>query len=141
MAVVTLQSTLVPIKISTDGGTTKKSIVCKKSWTLNSDNSPSEEQTDCGVLIAPGINKWSFDVEGVLNSTPGGSEVSAKDLLGLSVNGTIIDIYLDEPSGTGTVLYATGKAYITNFKVTGTSGNLVTFSATITGSGILDVTP
>lgn len=142
MAVTTLQSNLVPLKISTDTGTTKKSIVCKKSWTFNHSTSTTEEETDCGVLLGIGANKWSFDVEGVVNTTPtGASEVSAEDLLGIANAQTKFLVYLDYPSGSGTDLYASGEAYLTDFKITNSVGNLMTFTGTISGTGTLDITP
>jgi hypothetical protein len=141
MAVTTLQSNLVPIKISIDGGTTKKSVSCKKSWSFNLDNTISEEQTDCGVLIGLGVPKWNFDVEGVVNTTPGSTEISAEDFLGLANNQTLFDVFLDYPAGTGTDLYATGKAYLTNLKITNSVGSLMTFTGTISGTGTLDITP
>jgi hypothetical protein len=142
MAETTLQSNLVPLKISTDGGTTKKSIVCKKGFTFNHETPITEENTDCGVLIGLGSNKWSFDVEGVVNTTPtSGSEVSYEDLLGIANAQTQIDVYLDHPSGSGTDVYASGDAYITNLRFTNQVGSLHTFTATITGTGTLDITP
>lgn len=141
MATTTLQSNLVPLKISTDSGTTKKSIVCKKSWTFNHDTSTTEENTDCGVLLGLGANKWGFDVEGVVNTTPASTELSAEDLLGIAHNQTLFLVYLDYPAAAGTDLYASGSAYLTNLKISNAVGSLMTFTGTISGTGALDITP
>jgi hypothetical protein len=50
-------------------------------------------------------------------------------------------VYLDYPSGSGTDLYATGKAYLTNLKIANSVGSLMTFTGTISGTGTLDITP
>lgn len=144
MAVTTLQSNLVPIAVSSDSGTTYLNVACKKGWTFNHDTPTSEEQTDCGTLIGLGSNTWSFDVEGVVNTTPtSGSEISAEGLVALATAQTSILVKAQYPtSGSpGTDLYFQGAAYITNFKVDNKVGSLMTFTATIKGTGQLDITP
>jgi hypothetical protein len=142
MPVTTLQSNLVPVKLSADAGVTKKAVVCKKSWTFNGTTPVNEDETDCGPHIGLGANKWSIDVEGIVNTTPtGATEMSAEDLLGFWNSQTSLLIYLDYPSGAGTDLYASGSIYITNFQITNQVGSLITFSATFSGNGALDVTP
>lgn len=141
MATTTLQSNLVPVKVSSDGGSTKKTIVCKKGWTFNHDTSTTEEETDCGTLRGIGSNTWSVDVEGVVNTTPASTEVSAEDLLGFASAQTSLVIFLDYPVGSGTDLYASGTCYLTNFKITNQVGSLMTFSGTFSGTGTLDITP
>lgn len=144
MAVTNLQSNLVPIATSADSGTTWLNIVCKSGWTFNHETSTTEDETDCGTLTGIGSNKWSFDVEGVVNTTPtGGSEVSAETLLGYASGQTLLLIRAQYPtSGSpGTDLYASGSGYITNFRVTNSVGSLLKFSLTFTGTGTLDITP
>lgn len=142
MATTTVQSNLVPILLSSDSGTTYKSVVCKKSWSFTNETSTSKEETDCGVLVGVGANSWSFDVEGVINTTPGSTEVSAEDLLGFSAGQTSLLVKAQYPtSGSpGADFYMQGACYITNFKITNSVGSLMTFTATITGTGTLDVT-
>ena len=142
MAVTSLQSNLVPISTSVDSGTTWLNIVCKKGWTFNHETSTTEEETDCGTLTGVGSNKWSFDVEGVMSTTPGAGEGSAETLLGYASAQTLLLIRTQYPtSGSpGTDLYASGSAYLTNFRVTNSVGSLMTFSATFSGTGTLDIT-
>lgn len=143
MAVTTLQSNLVPISLSSDSGTTYKTVTCKKGWTFNHDISTTEEETDCGTLTGLGSNKWSFDIEGVMNTSPASTEVSAEDLLSFSSAQTSLLVKAQYPtSGSpGTDLYAQGAGYITNLKITNSVGSLMTFSATFKGTGTLDITP
>ena len=111
MAVTSLQSNLVPISTSVDSGTTWLNIVCKKGWTFNHETSTTEEETDCGTLTGVGSNKWSFDVEGVMSTTPGAGEASAETLLGYASAQTLLLIRTQYPtSGSpGTDLYASGS--------------------------------
>jgi len=142
MAVTTLQSNLVPIEYSTDSGTTYLKLVCNQSWTLNQDTSVSEEETDCGILIGIGVNKWSFDAEGVLNTTPASGEASAEALQAVYAAQTLILVRTQYPaSGTpGGDLYAVGSAYITKLTISKSTGSLMKFSATFSGTGTLDTT-
>lgn len=145
MSTTTLQSNLVPIAISSDSGSTYKNVVCKKGWSFNHDTPVSEEQTDCGVLVGLGANSWSFDVEGVVNTTPDGStELSSEGLMALAAAQTQVLIRTQYPTsggGAGGDLYLQGAAYLTNLKITNQVGSLLTFSLTIKGSGTLDITP
>ena len=142
MAVTSLQSNLVPISTSVDSGTTWLNIVCKKGWTFNHETSTTEEETDCGTLTGVGSNKWSFDVEGVMSTTPGAGEASAETLLGYASAQTLLLIRTQYPtSGSpGTDLYASGSADLTNFRITNSVGSLMNFSATFSGTGRLDIT-
>ncbi len=141
MATTTLQSNLVPINISSDGGSTYKAIVCKKSWTFNGDTSTTEEETDCGTLTGIGSNKWSFDFEAVMNTTPASSEFSTEDLLGFWVGQTALKVKAYYPITPGTDIYLQGDCYLTSFKINNQVGNLMTCSGTLTGTGQLDNTP
>lgn len=141
MAVTTLQSNLVPLNVSADGGSTYKAVVCKKSWSFNGDSSSSEEQTDCGTLLGLGSTTWGFDIEGVINTTPGASEVSAETMFGYWNSQTALKVKLDYPASAGTDLYAVGDCYLTSFKIQNTVGNLMTFTGSLKGTGALDITP
>lgn len=143
MAVTTLATSAVPVALSADAGTTYKSIVCRKSVALDVDSAVNEEQTDCGNFVSLGPVKWGFDVEGIVNTSPESTEVSYEDLLGYSNGQTSLLVRMQHPtSGSpGTNLYAQGACYITNLKLSGPSGSLLSFSCRITGTGTLDITP
>lgn len=143
MAVTSLQSNLVPISTSVDSGTTWLNIVCKKGWTFNHETSTTEEETDCGTLTGLGSNKWSFDVEGVMSTTPAAGEASAETLLGYASAQTLLLVRAQYPTSGGSAggdLYASGSAYLTNFRITNSVGSLMNFSATFSGTGTLDIT-
>lgn len=137
----TLQSNLVPFKLSTDD-ITYKNVVCKKAWSFNGTTPTNIEETDCGPLVGLGTNNWSFDFEMVLNTTPNGStEMSAKDVLSIWNNQTAAYAKVLYPDPGGTTFYLQGSGYITNFVLQNTVGNLMTFTGTFSGQGTVDITP
>jgi len=132
----TLQGKLIPFAISTNGST-YKNVVCKKATSLNVDNSVNKEQTDCGTFSALGSVQWSFDFEGILNTTPAGAtEVSANEMLGYANDQTLVYVKMLY----STTIYRQGQGYITNYKETYNTNGLVGFTATFTGDGTLDIT-
>ncbi len=130
----TLQSKLVPFNISTDGINYKK-VVCTKSKAVNMNIGLVQDESDCGVHTGVGSNKFSFDVEGILNTTPNTpTEVSANEMAGYANNDTFV--YVDISNG-GYV--RKGGGYITNYIETLTTPGFVTFKATVTGDGTLSL--
>lgn len=136
-----IQSNLVPLLISSDD-ITYKSVVCKKAANFNGTTPTNVEQTDCGPMVGLGSNEWSVDIEGVLNTSPAGAtEISAKELLSYWNNQTFVYIKLQYPVGVGTNFYIQGGGYISSYKQSMTTGQLVNFSATFSGNGTVDITP
>lgn len=134
----TVQSNLVPVAVSTDGST-YKNVVCKKSWNFTGTTPTNIEQTDCGPLVGLGANEWSVQIEGVLNTTPNGAtEVSLKEFLDYWVNQTLVYVKMLYPSNTGSNFYIQGSGYITSYSAVNVVGNLITFTATISGNGTVD---
>lgn len=141
MAVTTVQGSAVPFTISTDSGSTYKTLVCNKAWGFTGDTSIQEDESDCGRHVGLGAKKWSFSIEGLANTTPGGSETSMEDLLSLWANATSFLIKVQYPtSGTpGSDFYIQGAAYLTNFQINKQTNSLISFTGTITGDGNVDI--
>lgn len=142
MATTTVQSNLVPIYLSADSGSTYKSVVCKKSASFKGSTSTTEEETDCGILLGIGANKWSFDVEAIVNTTPASTEMSYEDILGYWQAQTALLVKYQYPtSGSpGADFYHQGTVYITDISQANSVGNLLSFTITLSGTGTLDVT-
>lgn len=133
-----LQGNQVPLMFSTDD-ITYKSVVCNRAWGLNLDSSVTNEESDCGTFPALGSVAGSFSFEGIVNTTPNGAtEISAKGLLDLANNQTLVYIKMMFPNPGGTDLYVQGTGYITNFQVNKATGSLLSFQGTFTASGALD---
>lgn len=132
----TLQGKLVPLAISTDG-ITYKNVVCKKVANLNLDSAVNKEDTDCGSFSGLGAVNWTVDIEGLLNLTPeGATEVSGGTMLGYANNQTLVYIKFLY----GTDIYRQGAGYLSNYKETFETNSLVSFTATFTNNGALDIT-
>jgi len=136
----TLQSSLIPLAVSTDG-TTYKIIVCKKTANFNGTTTTTKEETDCGSFKGLGANDWTMDFDGTVNTTPNGTETSWKDILNYWQAQTLLYVKIQSPSPGGTDFYIQGQAYLSNVKLTVQIGNLVAFSATFEGQGAIDNTP
>jgi len=141
MATTTLNGNDIPLKISTDAGTTYKSVVCATTSGIEITRDISEKETKCGPLSTVGNAKWSANVEGVVNTTPAGTEVSYEDLLGIIVNNTATLIKVESPVAAGTDFYIQGTVIMTGLNLSMPSGDFVEFTCTLTGSGIIDIAP
>ena len=140
MAVTTLQGKLIPLKISTDGGTTKKSIVCLIDSPFESDKAINREQSQCGTHTSLGDQTWGWDVTGLVNLTPtAASEVSYEDLLALHVAETQAAVFMDYPVGTGTDFYMSGNAWISRIRLENPVNGLARFTARLEGDGTMGI--
>ena len=142
MAVTTVLGQNVPLTVSTDAGVTYRTVVCNKAWGFTGDTSITEDESDCGPHTAVGQAKWSFSVEGLLNTTPDSTEISGEELLSLWANKTSFLVKCQYPtSGTpGGDMFIQGSVYLTNYQVNKTTNGFISFTGTLTGDGNVDVT-
>jgi len=141
MATTTLNGNDIPLKISTDGGSTYKSVVCATTSGIEMTRNISEKETKCGKLSTVGNLTWSANVEGVVNTTPEGTELSYEDLLGIIINSTATLIKIESPVAAGTDFYIQGTVIMTGLNLSMPSGDFVSFTCTLTGSGVVDIAP
>lgn len=128
----TVQSNLVPLAISTDGGVTYKNVVCKRAWNFAGTTSVNTEETDCGIEKGLGAPDWTMDFEGVVNTTPNSpTEISASELGALWQDQTLLRIKVVTP-------YVEGGGYITDLGFQNAVGNLMAFTFTFNGVGAVD---
>lgn len=142
MAVTTVQGSSVPFAISTDSGTTYRTLVCNKAWGFTGDTTVNEDESDCGRHVGLGTTKAEFSIEGLYNTTPASTEISGEELLSLWANKTAFLIKVQYPtSGTpGGDLYLQGSAYLTNYQVNKATNSLISFTGTILIDGNIDIT-
>lgn len=141
MAVTTVQGSTVPFSISTDSGSTYRTLVCNKAWGFTGDTTVNEDESDCGRHVGIGTAKASFSIEGLYNTTPTSTEISGEELLSLWANKTSFAIKVQYPtSGTpGGDLYIQGSAYLTNYQVNKATNSLISFTGTILIDGNVDI--
>lgn len=142
MAASNLQSNLVPVLVSSDDGTTWKTLTCLVSSNFSGTTTTTEEETQCGTFTGMGANKWEQSFDAVVNLTPTtGTELSYADVLSLWHNQTAIRVKVQYPtSGTpGTSFYREGGAYISALGDAVQVGSSMKFSGTFKGNGALDI--
>lgn len=138
----TIQSKSIPLLVSLDGGVTYKTVVCKTASNLNGTTATTSEDTDCGSFKAQGSADWNVDFTGVVNTSPNtATEISTAQLLAAWVNGVLVYIKFQTGNGLGNQIYAQGQGYISDFSMGLSIGALASFSMTIQGDGLLDITP
>lgn len=139
-----VSGTLLKLEISTDTGTTWKELVCEISNTLNFTRETQVAPfTKCDTATAaqevtPTSSSWSFDFDALLQTSPSVTQVTYTDFITLAVNGTSF-LVRAQYDNTGSEVYESGTAYITNFTRTAPADGFVGFSGTMTGSGALDI--
>lgn len=134
-----LKSSLVPFAMGTDG-ITYKNVVCKKLWGLNLNPTLIEEETDCGPLTATGTKKFSFNAEIVMAITPlpnPSTEISANEVATWANDGTTVYVLLQYL----TQYYRQGAGVISAYQESAALNGFVTATFTVSGSGLLDLTP
>ena len=135
-----VQANQVPFAISTDGGETFKTLVCKQQGSLSTSSSSNIEESDCGAAVGLGTFQWSVDFSGLANVTPDtATEMSAKELLTIAQSQTKINIkWLTGDGSSDSNLYREGAGYITSYGETYNTGSKVGFSITVQGEGALN---
>ncbi len=136
-----IQGSSVPFTISTDSGSTYRTLVCNKAWGLTLDVPVNEDESDCGVHVGLGAVKGSFSIEGSYSTTPSITEISGEELLSLILNKTEFAIKCQYPtSGTpGADLFVQSNAYLTNFQITKATNSVISFTGTVTLNGTIDI--
>jgi hypothetical protein len=142
MAASNLQSNLVPLLISTDSGTTKKTLTCLVSANFSGTTTTTEEETQCGTFTGMGANKWEMSFDAVVDITPtSGTQLSFEDMLGIWHNQTEVQVTMQYPaSGTpGSDFFLQGDAYVSALGAAVQVGSSMKFSGTLKGNGALDI--
>src|SRR5687767_11439020 len=140
MAASNLQSNLVPLEISSDDGTTWKTLTCLVSANFSGTTTTTEEETQCGTFTGMGANKWEMSFDSVVNLTPDSTQVSFEEVLGWWHNQTEVLVRQQYPSsGTpGSNFYMSGGAYFSALGNQVQVGSSMKFSGTLKGNGALD---
>jgi TP901-1 family phage major tail protein len=130
------------LMLSSDSGTTWKTLVCETSHTFNFTRNSTTTATKCDSGTSArslGAYEWSFQSSVVVKTDPGATEISFEDLLSLSVAGTGVLIRSANPNPAGTNFYISGTVYITDLSKTAETDGLVSADVTFSGDGALDI--
>jgi predicted secreted protein len=136
----------VVLQISTDTGTTWKSLICEITNTSNFTRETSTSPlTKCDTATAaqtviPLGYSWSMDFDALVDTAPTTGQVTYTDMKTLAVNGTTF-LVRRQYDNTGSEFYESGSVIITSLSSPAPVDGYVGFSGTLTGSGALDLTP
>lgn len=136
---------LVVLEISTDTGTTWKSLICEISSgsnkTRETTTSPltkcdneaaAQEITPLGYSI-----RYPFDA--LVDTAPSGTQLTYGDLLTIFVNATLVKIRR-QYNASGTEFYEVSDAYLLSLSEASPADGFVGFSGEFASSGALDIT-
>ena len=132
------------IEIDVAGGVSYKTLVCLASSSVNTTLDTSTDQTNCGVLTAPGEPSVSISFDAVCEVAPTVSQVSYNSILTASINKSMVSVRVQSPvvtgSSSGAAYYHQFNAYVTSLTLTQATADFMKFSGTITSTGTIDIT-
>lgn len=132
-----IQSKDIPLEFSADGTTWLK-LVCRTSNNFKSDISITEEETDCGIEIGLGAQKWGFDFSAVVKKDPATDEASYKQILQWHTGKTKVQVR-QQSGASGVDFYQGGEAYFTSVAQDYSTNSVIKFSGSLKGVGGLDL--
>lgn len=138
MAITKIAGKLVKLQISTDGGTTFKTVVCAEDSNLDGSTEVNSRDTKCGVLKSFGNTSWTLTGSGVANATPEATEVSADEILTMFQDTTTVNFKITHDTG-DTIIYRTGAGSFSAYSESHPSADLVDFDYTLEVDGDIDI--
>lgn len=139
-----IQGELAPIQLSSDGGLTWKPLVCLETSNVPLATTVNEVETNCGVAVGLGAIKFNPAGSAVAEASPTAQQVTYKDLLGWQVNKTLIMFKVEYPGSGGQYganFALSGTCYVTSTDLTAETGKVITFTYTLTGTGVVNTNP
>lgn len=143
MAQSAIQSVNLPLEISTDGGSTYKSIICIEGFSMTNTSPTNDADTNCGRFTGIGIEGTEITGTGVVAMFPTASQLAYTDITALQYNITTVKYRVQYPS-TGSIggfIYQTGNALFSVTSITTAAGQVVKFGFTLKGVGARNLTP
>lgn len=140
----TIQSNLVPLELSLDGGSTYQFLVCLTQYNIPLDKAVNTTETFCGIAVGLGPTTFNPTGTAVVEASPSaGSQITWPTLLATFEAGSLIKFRARYPTGgsTGNNIFLAGDAYITSLNLTLQTAQAIQFDFTLTGQGTLDITP
>lgn len=128
---------LVVMSISTNLDTPSyKSVVCKVDNGLAGTRNVQTVETACGTAKAGGSPNYTVTGSLAANTNPGGTEMSADDLIALFESGDDFLFKLDD----GADYYRQGQGFFSAYNETANTGDVVRADYTIEVKGSVDST-
>jgi predicted secreted protein len=135
-----IQGRDIVLSISTDSGTTYKTLICLETLTIDQSSSITERETRCGTKVGISNNKVSISGTFVQDTAPSGTEVSGSDMRTWKNNNTLLDIkaaHVTTPAN----YFVQMDAYLESLSENAPSDDVLDASFTFRGTGTIDITP
>lgn len=137
-----VQSTLVPLELSFNGGTTWQILVCLTQYNIPLERATNVTETFCGTETGLGALTFNPSFTAVTKLDVESNQVTYARLLTAMVNEELIQFRSQYP-GSGSIgvnWYLRGSCYVTSLDKQFQTGQTVQFTGTLTGTGSLDIT-
>jgi len=129
----------------TGGTTTWKALICLRNSAVNTEASPTQETTNCGVFTAPGLPSITIDFDAICETTLSAGQAGYKECLAALNAQTKVKCRVQSPvvygSSIGTAFYHSFDAYFTSLSLNQESAAFVNFSGTLQSTGVITITP
>lgn len=139
-----IQGELAPLYLSSDSGVTWKALVCLETYNVPLATTVNESETNCGVAVGLGAIKFTPSGSAVCEAAPLTSQVTYKDMYQWQVNKTLLMFKSEYPGSGGQYganLALSGTCYVTATDVTLQTGQVIKFTFTLTGTGLINTNP
>jgi hypothetical protein len=141
----TVQSSLVPIQLSSDNGATFKDVVCLTSYDIPLNTPSTSVSTFCGQAVGLGNIAFNPKFSAVCDSAPDDDTVSYADVLAWQIAKTKLRFKVEYPgqgsASAGTVIYLEGDCRVTDTDFKAQVDDVLQFDVTLTGEGELQTEP
>lgn len=140
-----IRAKLVVLEISTDSGTTWKSLICEITSGSNKtretttspltkcdDEAAAQELTTLGYSVR-------YPFEALIDDAPTSAQLTYGDLNTIFVNGTLVKVRRQHDN-TGSDFYETADAYLLSLSETAPADGFVGFSGEFAATGPIDIT-
>jgi len=139
----TVQSSNAPIEVREKGTTPWKTIVCAENYSIPVNTQVNTTDTFCGRAVGLGVLEFNPTVSAVYEDDPDTTMVTYSDMLAWQVAKTTLEFRVQYP-GTGSAgshIYLSGECFVTATELQGAVNEVLKFTSTLTGQGVLDITP
>lgn len=133
-----LQGKDVTIQVSTDSGTTYKTLICLETLTVDMSSDVNERTTRCGTKVGVSEPKATMTGTFVWDDAPSTAQVSGADMLTWKNNNT--QVLVKAVHTTPSKLYIQASSYLTSLSLDAPSDDVLSGNFTFNLTGTIDIT-
>lgn len=139
-----IKGNLVVLEISSDGGTTWKSLICEISsgvdMTRETNTSPLTkcDSTSAAQELTPLGYSMRYPFDALVDTAPTVNQLTYAELLAIFYNATLVKLRR-QYDNTGAEFFVSSDAYLTSLSEASPADGFVGFSGEFASSGALDI--